>query len=177
MPTCRLHTLSYAMGAVQLDGLVEYADKHGLGRGTVVAAAAAAVATAVDVDDEDVGVLDAGELEAKTMAEDSNRSAEMPLAKRILLAGGALYAAILMSYKGGQVFLGHVTDPYDRVVWVGVGMGIPTALCGAVIAGLAAMDRGWDFLRIAATTLLVGNLAIPAAWGVLWLLRHGYVHF
>jgi hypothetical protein len=56
-------------------------------------------------------------------------------------------------------------------------MGIPTALCGAVIAGLATMDRGWDFLRIAATTLLVGNLAVPAAWGVLWLLRHGYVRF
>ena len=68
--------------AGQLDGLVEDADKHGLGRGTVVAAAAAAVATAVDVDDEDVDVLDAGEMEAKTMAEDSNRSAEMPLAKR-----------------------------------------------------------------------------------------------
>jgi hypothetical protein len=82
-----------------------------------------------------------------------------------------------MSYKGGQVFLGHVADPYDRVVWVGVGMGIPTALCGAVIAGLATMDRRWDVLRIAATTLLVGNLAIPAAWGVLWLLRHGYVRF
>jgi hypothetical protein len=82
-----------------------------------------------------------------------------------------------MSYKGGQVFLGHVADPYDRVVWVGVGMGIPTALCGAVIAGLATMDRGWDFLRITATILLVGNLAVPAAWGVLWLLRHGYVRF
>ena len=66
--------------AGQLDGLVEDADKHGLGRGTVVAAAAAA--TAVDVDDEDVDVLDAGEMEATTMAEDSNRSAEMPLAKR-----------------------------------------------------------------------------------------------
>ena len=66
----------------QQDGLVKDADKHGLGRGTVVAAAAAAVATAVDVDDEDVDVLDAGEMEAKTMAEDSNRSAEMPLAKR-----------------------------------------------------------------------------------------------
>ena len=29
----------------------------------------------------------------------------------------------------------------------------------------------------AATALLMGNLAVPAAWGVLWLLRHGYVHF
>ena len=42
---------------------------------------------------------------------------------------------------------------------------------------LAGMDRPWGFLRIAATALLVGNLAVPAAWGVLWLLRHGYVHF
>ncbi|MFM2382617.1 MAG: hypothetical protein RL515_604 [Verrucomicrobiota bacterium] len=111
------------------------------------------------------------------LTEDDSRAYGVVQAFSLLLAGGALYAATLMSYKGGQVFLGHVADPYDRVVWVGVGMGIPTALCGAVIAYLAAMDRPWGALRVAATTLLVGNLAVPAAWGVLWLLRHGYVHF
>ena len=93
--------------------------------------------------------------------EDDSRAYGVVQAFSLLLAGGALYAAALMSYKGGQVFLGLVADPYDRVVWVGVGMGIPTALCGAVIAGLAA------------TALLVGNLAVPAAWGVLWLIRQG----
>ena len=111
------------------------------------------------------------------LTEDDSRAYGVVQAFSLLLAGGALYAATLMSYKGGQVFLGHVADPYDRVVWVGVGMGIPTAICGAVIAYLAAMDRPWGALRVAATTLLVGNLAVPAAWGVLWLLRHGYVHF
>ncbi len=107
------------------------------------------------------------------LTEDDSRAYGVVQAFSLLLAGGALYAATLMSYKGGQVFLGHVADPYDRVVWVGVGMGIPTALCGAVIAYLAAMDRPWGALRIAATALLVGNLAVPAAWGVLWLIRQG----
>ena len=111
------------------------------------------------------------------LTEDDSRAYGVVQVFSLFLSAGALYAAILMSYKGGQVFLGHVADPYDRVVWVGVGIGIPTALCGAVIAYLAAMDRPWGALRVAATTLLVGNLAVPAAWGVLWLLRHGYVRF
>lgn len=111
------------------------------------------------------------------LTEDDSRAYGVVQAFSLLLSGGALYAAILMSHKGGQVFLGHVADPYDRVVWVGVGIGIPTALCGAIIAYLAGMDRDWGALRIAATALLLGNLAVPAAWGVLWLLRHGYVHF
>jgi hypothetical protein len=42
-----------------------------------------------------------------------------------------------------------------------------------VIAVLATLNRPWDLLRIAATALLVGNLAVPAAWGVLWLIRQG----
>ncbi len=105
------------------------------------------------------------------LTEDDSRAYGVVQAFSLLLSGGALYAATLMSYRGGEVFLGLVSDPYDRVVWVGVGMGIPTALCGAVIAVLATMNRRWDFLRIAATVLLVGNLAIPAAWGVLWLIR------
>ncbi len=111
------------------------------------------------------------------LTEDDSRAYGVVQAFPPLLARGALYAAAILTYRGGEVFLGLVKDPYDRVVWVGVGMGIPTALCGAVIAYLAAMDRPWGALRVAATTLLVGNLAVPAAWGVLWLLRHGYVHF
>lgn len=107
------------------------------------------------------------------LTEDDSRAYGVVQAFSLLLAGGALYAASLMSYRGGEVFLGLVPDPYDRVVWVGVGMGIPVALCGAVIAVLATLNRRWDLLRIAATILLVGNLAVPAAWGVLWLIRHG----
>ena len=107
------------------------------------------------------------------LTEDDSRAYGVVQAFSLLLAGGALYAASILSYRGGQVFLGLVQDPYDRVVWLGVGMGIPIALCGAVISAMATMNRGWDLLRLAATALLVGNLAVPAAWGVLWLLRRG----
>ena len=106
------------------------------------------------------------------LTEDDSRAYGVVQAFSLVLAGGALYAATLLSYRGGEVFLGLVQDPYDRVVWLGVGMGIPVALCGAVIAVQATLNRRWDLLRIVATVLLVGNLAIPAAWGVLWLIRH-----
>lgn len=107
------------------------------------------------------------------LTEDDSRAYGVVQAFSLLLAGGALYAATLLTYRGGEVFLGLVKDPYDRVVWLGVGMGIPIALCGAVIAVLATLNRPWDLLRLAATALLIGNLAIPAAWGVLWLIRQG----
>lgn len=105
------------------------------------------------------------------LTEDDSRAYGVVQAFSLLLAGGALYAATLLTHRGAEVFLGLVKDPYDRVVWLGVGMGIPIALCGAVIAGMATLERRWDFLRIVATLLLVGNLAIPAAWGVLWIIR------
>jgi hypothetical protein len=105
------------------------------------------------------------------LTEDDSRAYGVVQAFSLLLAGGALYAATLLTHRGAEVFLGLVKDPYDRVVWLGVGMGIPIALCGAVIAVLSSLNRGWDFLRIVATLLLVGNLAIPAAWGVLWIIR------
>jgi len=105
------------------------------------------------------------------LTEDDSRAYGVVQAFSLLLSAGALYAAAILSYRGGEVFLGLVQDPYDRVVWLGVGMGIPIALCGAIIAGMATMNRGWGLLRIAATALLVGNLAVPAAWGVLWFIR------
>ena len=106
------------------------------------------------------------------LTEDDSRAYGVVQAFSLLLSAGALYAATLLTYRGAEVFLGLVQDPYDRVVWLGVGMGIPIALCGAVIAVQATLNRRWDLLRIVATFLLVGNLAIPAAWGVLWLIRH-----
>jgi len=105
------------------------------------------------------------------LTEDDSRAYGVVQAFSLPLSGGALYAATLLTYRGAEVFLGLVPDPYDRVVWLGVGMGIPVALCGAVIAVLSTMNRRWDFLRVAATILLIGNLAIPAAWGVLWIIR------
>jgi len=106
------------------------------------------------------------------LTEDDSRAYGVVQAFSLLLSGGALYAATLLTYRGAEVFLGLVLDPYDRVVWLGVGMGIPVGLCGAVIAVQATLNRRWDLLRIVATVLLVGNLAVPAAWGVLWLIRH-----
>ena len=105
------------------------------------------------------------------LTEDDSRAYGVVQAFSLVLAGGALYAASLLTYRGGEVFLGLVQDPYDRVVWLGVGMGIPVALCGAVIAAMSTLNRGWDLLRIVATLLLVGNLAIPAVWAGLGLLR------
>jgi hypothetical protein len=105
------------------------------------------------------------------LTEDDSRAYGVVQAFSLLLSGGALYAATLLTYRGAEVFLGLVADPYDRVVWLGVGMGIPVALCGAVIAVQATLNHPWGLLRIAATILLVGNLAIPSAWGVLWLIR------
>jgi hypothetical protein len=109
------------------------------------------------------------------LSEDDSRAYGVVQAFSLFLAAGTLYAAYLMTRQAAPVFLGLVADPYDRVVWVGVGVGIPTALCGAVIAMMAAQQRRWDFLRIAATTLLIGNLGIPLTWGVLWLMRQGYL--
>jgi MFS family permease len=109
------------------------------------------------------------------LSEDDSRAYGVVQAFSLFLAAGTLYAAYLMTRQAAPVFLGQVADPYDRVVWVGVGVGIPTALCGAVIAMMAAQQRRWDFLRIAATTLLIGNLGIPLTWGVLWLMRQGYL--
>jgi hypothetical protein len=57
------------------------------------------------------------------------------------------------------------------------GVGNATALCGATISYLAGMERPWGLLRGAATVLLIGNLGVPATWGVLWLMRHGYLSF
>ena len=111
------------------------------------------------------------------LSEDDSRAYGVVQAFSLFLAAGTLYAAYLMTRQAAPVFLGLVTDPYDRVVWVGVGVGIPTALCGAAIAIMAAQQRRWDFLRIAATTLLIGNLGIPLTWGVLWLMRNGYLPF
>jgi hypothetical protein len=111
------------------------------------------------------------------LSEDDSRAYGVVQAFSLFLAAGTLYAAYLMTRQAAPVFLGLVADPYDRVVWVGVGVGIPTALCGAAIAIMAAQHRRWDFLRIAATALLIGNLGIPLTWGVLWLMRNGYLPF
>jgi hypothetical protein len=111
------------------------------------------------------------------LSDDDHQAYAVVQACSLLLAAGALYAATLMSYKGAQVFLGLVQDPYDRVVWIGVGVGNATALCGATISYLAGMERPWGLLRGAATVLLIGNLGVPATWGVLWLMRQGYLSF
>jgi hypothetical protein len=48
------------------------------------------------------------------LTEDDSRAYGVVQAFSLLLSAGALYAAILMSYKGGQVFLGHVATQTTR---------------------------------------------------------------
>jgi hypothetical protein len=105
------------------------------------------------------------------LTEDDSRAYGVVQAFSLLLSAGALYAAVRLTHQGGRVFLGLAQDPYDRDVWLGVGMGNCLALGGAVIAYMSGMGRGRGFLRAASGLLLLANLAVPAAWGVLWLLR------
>ncbi len=91
----------------------------------------------------------------------------------LLIAGGALYAAFLMTRKGGAVYLGLEIDPFEREAMVGAFVGIPTSICGATIAYLAAYERRWGFVRCLATLIFIGNLLIPLTWGVLWLMKSG----
>ena len=111
------------------------------------------------------------------LSEDDNRAYTLVQGLALLISSGVLYAAIRLSIQGGKVFLGLEKDPYERDVWLGVGVGIALALCGAVIAYMGGYERRWDALRIVATALLFAHLAVPAAWGVLWLIRHGFFSF
>ncbi len=93
------------------------------------------------------------------------------------IATGALLAAFLMTRKAGPIYLGLVKDYFERDVTTGIWVGIPTALCGAIIAYLATADRTWDVVRIFATLLLIGNLLIPGYWVILALMKAGVVSF
>ncbi len=93
------------------------------------------------------------------------------------IAAGALAAAFFMTRKAGPVYLGLVKDSFERDVTTGVWVGIPTALCGAIVAYLALADREWDAVRIWATVLLVGNLLIPGYWILLAMMKTGIVSF
>lgn len=95
----------------------------------------------------------------------------------VLIGIGAFAAAYAMSRKGGLVYLDYVKDPFGRDVSVGTWIGIPTALAGAVCAGIGGQGRPWDWIRIAATLTLTANLLVPAAWIVMALMKAGIVGF
>lgn len=111
------------------------------------------------------------------LSEDDNRALTIVQGLALVIAAGALYAAIRLSIQGGKVFLGLAKDPYDRDVWLGVGVGIALALCGATVAFISGYERRWDALRIIATALVIAHLAVPATWGVLWLIRYNRLTF
>jgi hypothetical protein len=93
------------------------------------------------------------------------------------IATGALVAAFLMTQKAAPVYLGITKDYFERDVTTGIWVGIPTALCGAIISYLALADRTWDTVRVFATVLLVGNLLIPGYWILLAMMKAGIVSF
>jgi hypothetical protein len=83
----------------------------------------------------------------------------------------ALVSSMLMSYRGAMVYLGLATDPYGRDIMVGTWVGIPIAIAGAISAYLAGQDRSKGLLRSLAFSLLVANLLIPCAWGIVVLMK------
>jgi hypothetical protein len=95
----------------------------------------------------------------------------------VLIGAGAFAAAYAMSHKGGMVYLDYVKDPFGRDVSVGVWIGIPTALAGALCAYIGGQDRPWDWIRIAATLTLVANALVPVAWLVMALMKAGIIGF
>ncbi|MEY4034416.1 MAG: hypothetical protein RIR91_686 [Verrucomicrobiota bacterium] len=95
----------------------------------------------------------------------------------VLIGAGACAAAVVMSRKGGLVYLDYVKDPFGRDVMVGTWIGIPTALAGAVCAYIGGQDRPWDWIRLAATLTLTANLLVPAAWLVMALMKAGIIGF
>ena len=89
----------------------------------------------------------------------------------IFMALVALVSSIMMTYKGGRVYLGIESDPFGRDLIVGTWIGIPTALAGAICAYIALFGRGWDFFRVTSIILIVANLLVPMSWIVMTLTK------
>lgn len=107
----------------------------------------------------------------KTQREDDYTSRPSIPIFAIALAAVALVSSILMSYRGASVYLGLATDAYGRDIMVGTWVGIPTAIAGALSAYLAGQDRPKGLLRNLAYGLIVANLLIPCAWGIVVLMK------
>ncbi len=89
----------------------------------------------------------------------------------IFMAAVALVSSIMMTYKGGRVYLGIENDPFGRDLIVGTWIGIPTALAGAICAYIALYGRGWDFFRVTSIALITSNLLVPLSWLVMLLTK------
>ncbi len=87
----------------------------------------------------------------------------------IFMAVVALVSSIMMTYKGGRVYLGIASDPFGRDLIVGTLIGIPTALAGAICAYMALYGRGWNFFRVTSIVLIASNLLVPLSWIVMFL--------
>ena len=89
----------------------------------------------------------------------------------IFMAAVALVSSIMMTYKGGRVYLGIESDPFGRDLVIGTWIGIPTALAGAVCAYIALYGRSWDFFRVTSIALITFNLLVPLSWLVMLLTK------
>ena len=89
----------------------------------------------------------------------------------IFMAVVALVSSVMMTYKGGRVYLGIESDPFGRDLIVGTWIGIPTAIAGAICAYMALYGRGWNSLRVASIVLIASNLLVPLSWIVMSLTK------
>ena len=89
----------------------------------------------------------------------------------IFMAAVALVSSIMMTYKGGRVYLGIENDPFGRDLIVGTWIGIPTAIAGAICAYMALYGRGWDSFRVTSIVLIAANLLVPLSWIIMSLTK------
>ncbi|MFM2130857.1 MAG: hypothetical protein ACO268_04855 [Opitutales bacterium] len=89
----------------------------------------------------------------------------------LAVPAGTLWAAGRMAAGGVDVWLGRVEDASGKMLMLGVKVAVPAAVCGAIAAYLCGQDRAPGPVRAAAWILLAGNLMIPLAWAVLWLIK------
>ncbi len=92
-------------------------------------------------------------------------------AAALLVPAGTLWAAGRMAAGGLEVWLGRINDASGRMLMVGVKVAVPAAICGAVAAYLCGQEHPSALVRWSARVLLAGNLMIPLAWAVLWLIK------
>ena len=89
----------------------------------------------------------------------------------IFMAVVALVSSVMMTYKGGRVYLGIESDPFGRDLILGTWIGIPTAIAGAICAYMALYGRGWNYFRVASIVLIASNLLVPLSWIVMSLTK------
>jgi len=109
--------------------------------------------------------------------ESSDRAFRLLQGFGLLVAGLTLATGIWLTVPGSQVYLGNVSDPFDRKVFAALALGLPGCACGVLTTWLAARGRPWDGFRLTAIALGSLNAATIAAWGIIHLMKSGAIRF